>query len=51
MSMNTSMNHDLNAIREMLPAYAIGALESDERRQVEAALIQYTGLRDELDIY
>lgn len=42
---------DLNAIRELLPAYAIGAVEPDDARQIEAALAQHPDLRDELAGY
>jgi anti-sigma-K factor RskA len=45
------MTPDINTLRELLPAYAIGALEPHERLQVEEALLQFPELRAELEVY
>lgn len=42
---------DYNEIRDLLPAYALGAVEPEEREQIEAALAKSPELREELATY
>jgi anti-sigma-K factor RskA len=42
---------DINEIRDLLPAYALGAVEPGEREQIEAALAVRPELREELASY
>ncbi len=42
---------DIHEIRDLLPAYALGAVEPEERTQIEAALAASSELREELASY
>lgn len=42
---------DLQTIRDLLPAYAIGAVNEEERASIEVALTQHPDLQDELSSY
>jgi anti-sigma-K factor RskA len=42
---------DIHEIRDLLPAYALGAIQPEERTQIEAALADSPELREELASY